>query len=135
MLRLSIDDMQGQYPFSRALAEIGFYGPWLESREYFDKSECSRVCTSLLQSLQTPYNHSSILPHLLNAGILDILLLHSTKTQDELVTKMMWKPYYDHSLQQVNNYFGSYIGFYFGFLAFYTKWLFPLAIIGLIIEW
>jgi anoctamin-10/anoctamin-7 len=51
----------------------------------------------------------------------------------EYLQHALWKPVDPNIINDIRDYFGSYIAIYFGWLLHYTKYLIGAAIIGVIV--
>jgi hypothetical protein len=74
-----------------------------------------------------------------NGDLKAYLPLHETSVLKELMgetwlQKFEWLRMPEEQANKIRDYFGDKIAFYFLFMAFYVKWLFPVAVVGLALQ-
>jgi hypothetical protein len=123
-------DFEGKLTrFCSKQAKMGRFGENWETREFFSSSERSWI---LLKAIQENGTASKLLIENESHQNISIFPLHERAEAEQMLEKWFLQPGEQESLLRVRKYFGSSIGFYFGWLVNYTNCLFYPALFSVI---
>ena len=66
------------------------------------------------------------------AGLIDTFPLHDDEEIDKLYKKWMKGRIFNPPLEEIRDYFGENVALYFSFMSFYTAFLIPIAVLGIL---
>jgi len=120
---------KGFYVISAKTHRIFCQCPAFGTRFFFTSAERQRLIWHLIGSVK--HNLRAILPQLRYHGILACIPLHATSFRNSFLWEHLWNPGSQHSLDKAAEYYGAELGFYFAWLAHYTKWMTFPALVGI----
>lgn len=130
------DTMEGPQVFDEQAARAGVLkGFSMENqRENFTSAE-RQLMTYRRLMMMTDNQRRAILPQLQVLGVAQVYPLPDPVQRRELQSQLLRDPMSDSTLQSLSAYFGTDVSFYFAWLAFYIKWLIPLAMLSCYFLW
>jgi hypothetical protein len=105
-----------------------------ENGSLFSDLDRQRLVLSMIESRRTRGGAEVDINYLYRSNLLyKFFPLHDESKQVYLWNEWVKKPWRTQPVNQIREYFGEKVGFYFGFMGYCIKWLMPISVLGLAI--